>query len=169
MEISDTYDILHSVSESSVTSEAILIKFNIGTYTYFIYFQSSGGKSGASFYKTTDGRFLLKQINKHEIDTFKSIAHKYFEYITSNDHRALMAKIVGLYTVGYKTINGGARRLDLVVMENLFHGHKIAESFDLKGSMRNRLVDPSGNNVQVIYLPINSQYFSKVDQCQPHE
>ena len=118
-------------------------------YTYFIYFQSSGGKSGASFYKTTDGRFLLKQINKHEIDTFKSIAHKYFEYITSNDHRALMAKIVGLYTVGYKTINGGARRLDLVVMENLFHGHKIAESFDLKGSMRNRLVDPSGNNVQV--------------------
>ena len=118
-------------------------------YTYLIYFQSSGGKSGASFYKTTDGRFLLKQINKHEIDTFKSIAHKYFEYITSNDHRALMAKIVGLYTVGYKTINGGARRLDLVVMENLFHGHKIAESFDLKGSMRNRLVDPSGNNVQV--------------------
>ena len=131
------------VSEFSLT--AILIKLHI----FFIHFQSSGGKSGASFYKTTDGRFLLKQINKHEIDTFKSIAHKYFEYITSNDHRALMAKIVGLYTVGYKTINGGARRLDLVVMENLFHGHKIAESFDLKGSMRNRLVDPSGNNVQV--------------------
>ena len=47
---------------------------------YFIYFQLFGGKSGALFYKTTDGRFLLKQINKHEIDTFKSVAHKYFEY-----------------------------------------------------------------------------------------
>ena len=63
-----------------------------------------------------------------------------------------MAKIVGLYTVGYKTTNGGARRLDLVVMENLFHGYKIVESFDLKGSMRNRLVDPSGNNVQVSFI-----------------
>ena len=54
--------------------------------------------------------------------------------------------------MGYKTTNGGARRLDLVVMENLFYGHKIVESFDLKGSMRNRLVDPSGNNVQVSFI-----------------
>ena len=72
-----------------------------------------------------------------------------------------MAKIVGLYTVGYKTTNGGARRLDLVVMENLFHGHRIAESFDLKGSMRNRLVDPSGNNVQVKSVFPESSTFSK--------
>ena len=28
-----------------------------------------------------------------------------------------------------------------LLTENLFHGHKIEESFDLKGSMRNRLVD----------------------------
>ena len=75
------------------------------------------------------------------------MANKYFEYITNNNYRSLMAKIVGLYTVGYKTSNG-ARRLDLVVMENLFHSHKIGESFDLKGSMRNRFVDSSGNNVQ---------------------
>jgi len=109
--------------------------------------QSSGGKSGASFYKTIDGRFLLKQINKHEIDTFKNIAPKYFEYITNDECPSLMAKIIGLYTVGYKTLNG-ARKLDVVVMENLFHKHKIVESFDLKGSMRNRFVDSSGNNVQ---------------------
>ena len=77
-----------------------------------------------------------------------------------------MAKIVGLYTVGYKTTNGGARRLDLVVMENLFHGHKIVESFDLKGSMRNRLVDPSGNNVQVCLYRGNCPKIFSYHLCQ---
>jgi hypothetical protein len=49
-----------------------------------------------------------------------------------------MAKIVGLYTVGFKTPNGSLK-LNLIIMENLFFGHsQIVESFDLKGSMRNR-------------------------------
>jgi hypothetical protein len=43
---------------------------------YFIYFRSFGGKSGALSYKTTDGRFLLKQINKNEIDT-RNICEQY--------------------------------------------------------------------------------------------
>lgn len=105
--------------------------------------QSSGGKSGASFYKTADGRFLLKQLNNHELDNLKKNVTKYFAYITQK--RSLMAKIVGLYTVGYKTGNGGVK-FDLVVLENLFHNRKISESYDLKGSMRNRFVD--SNNLQ---------------------
>jgi hypothetical protein len=39
--------------------------------------QTSGGKSGATFYKTKDGRFLLKQVNKHEMVTFQNIAMRY--------------------------------------------------------------------------------------------
>ncbi len=123
--------------------------------------QSSGGKSGASFYKTADGRFLLKQINKHEMDTFKNVAHKYFEYITQSDQRSVMAKIVGLYTVGYKTANGGCR-LELIILENLFHKHRISESFDLKGSMRNRFVDSTGDKLQGKELVLMDENFQRV-------
>ena len=77
--------------------------------------QSSGGKSGATFYKTSDGRFFLKQINKHEMECFQSIAYRYFAYMTSPEHRSLMARIVGVYTVGFKTPNGGTK-LNLVII-----------------------------------------------------
>ena len=113
--------------------------------------QTSGGKSGATFYKTSDERFLLKQVNKHEMITFQNIALRYFDYITKNEDRTLMAKIVGLYTVGYKTALS-CLKTNVIVLENLFYGHKIAESYDLKGSMRNRLVDPQGNKGKELVL-----------------
>ena len=123
--------------------------------------QSSGGKSGATFYKTSDGRFFLKQINKHEMESFQTIAYRYFDYVTSADQRSLMARIVGVYTVGYKTPNGGTK-LNLVIIENLFHGHKIEESFDLKGSMRNRLVDLTGSKMEGKELVLMDENFLRI-------
>lgn len=79
--------------------------------------QSSGGKSGATFYKTSDGRFFLKQINKHEMESFQAIAYRYFTYMTSTEQKSLMARIVGVYTVGFKTPNGGTK-LNLVIIGN---------------------------------------------------
>ena len=96
--------------------------------------QTSGGKSGATFFKTVDGRFLLKEVNKHEMVTFQNISKRYFEYITNGKQRTCMAKIVGLYTLGFKTMNGSLK-LSLIIMENLFYKHRIAESFDLKVSI----------------------------------
>ncbi len=112
-------------------------------------FQTSGGKSGATFFKTKDERFLLKQVNKHEMVTFQAIAKRYFDYMTDKSKRSAMAKIFGLYQVGFKnSATNNSLKLNVIVMENLFHGHDIEESFDLKGSVRNRLVDPTGNKVQ---------------------
>ena len=43
--------------------------------------QSSGGKSGSSFLKTLDNRYILKELSKQELESFVSIAPFYFKYI----------------------------------------------------------------------------------------
>lgn len=48
------------------------------------------------------------------------------------------AKIIGVYKVGLKT-STSSLKLDVLVMENLFFGRDIADRYDLKGSIRNRL------------------------------
>lgn len=42
-----------------------------------------------------------------------------------------------------------------MVMENLFYECKIANKFDLKGSDRNRLVDPTNQNGEIVLLDEN--------------
>lgn len=42
-----------------------------------------------------------------------------------------------------------------MVMENLFYGCNIENKFDLKGSERNRLVDPSNQQGEIVLLDEN--------------
>ena len=93
--------------------------------------QTSGGKSGATFFKTSDGRFLLKEVKDTESKTFQKISKRYFDYLTNANERSCMAKIIGLYTVAYKTMSSSLKK-NFIVMENLFYNHRISESFDLK-------------------------------------
>lgn len=51
-----------------------------------------------------------------------------------------------------------------MVMENLFYGCEIEKKFDLKGSERNRLVDPSTQQGEIVLLDENlvqSEYYSQ--------
>ena len=41
-----------------------------------------GGKSGSSFTKSTDGRFVLKQMSRLELQSFMEFAPHYFAYMT---------------------------------------------------------------------------------------
>ena len=41
-----------------------------------------GGKSGSSFCKTQDDRFILKQMSRYEVQSFAEFAPHYFHYIT---------------------------------------------------------------------------------------
>lgn len=43
----------------------------------------------------------------------------------------------------------------LLVMENLFYDREISNKFDLKGSERNRLVDPSIQRGETVLLDEN--------------
>ncbi|KAK7080513.1 hypothetical protein SK128_023139 [Halocaridina rubra] len=53
--------------------------------------------------------------------------------------------MAGVYRIGYKNATTNkAQRMDVLVMENLFYQRNITHKFDLKGSIRNRLVNTSG-------------------------
>lgn len=115
-----------------------------------------GGKSGSSFCKTQDDRFILKQMSRYEVQSFNEFAPRYFGYITSahtNNKPTALAKIVGVYKIGYQNSKTGtAMKQDLLVMENLFYDRKVTQIFDLKGSVRNRLVSTSGKRVEDLVL-----------------
>ncbi|XP_072117633.1 1-phosphatidylinositol 3-phosphate 5-kinase isoform X2 [Mobula birostris] len=106
--------------------------------------QARGGKSGAAFYATEDDRFILKQMPRLEVQSFLDFAPHYFNYIITavqQKRPTALAKILGVYRIGYKNSqNNTEKKLDLLVMENLFYGRKMAQVFDLKGSLRNRNV-----------------------------
>ena len=107
----------------------------------------SGGKSGASFSKTDDGRFIVKCISRTELQMFLDCAPAYFEYLSKAFFHGLptvLCKIVGVYQIGYHNRATGKRTMEQVaVMQNIFHGRKTSRVFDLKGSLRGRFTQQS--------------------------
>ena len=108
-------------------------------------FRASGGKSGVNFFKTCDDRFIIKELNRQEAKDLNAFAPKYLSYLTAahqENQATLLAKIFGVYEVGYNnSATGNSFGMVLMVMENLTFKRKIASSYDLKGSLRNRLVN----------------------------
>ena len=103
-----------------------------------------GGKSGLLFYKTTDDRFVLKQMSRTETESFPEFAPHYFQHLgacVERGEKTLLAKIVGVFKIGFKNLHSGlGMNMEFLVMENLFYGKKVEKSYDLKGSLRNRLM-----------------------------
>ena len=90
---------------------------------------SSGGKSGSAFLKTSDDRLLMKQVSRFEMDAFLVFAPAYFHYMSEaffGELPTVLAKIFGFYTIGYKnSANGKSMRMDVVIMENLFYQRNV--------------------------------------------
>lgn len=90
---------------------------------------------------------------------FLEFAPQYFAYIHSrqtNRRPTLLCKIVGVYKVRYRnTAKGSSFNSNLLVMENLFYNKNISHIFDLKGSVRNRLVDPNSQDGEIVLLDEN--------------
>jgi 1-phosphatidylinositol-3-phosphate 5-kinase len=103
---------------------------------------ASGGKSGASFARTSDDRFVIKCISRTELQMFLESAPAYFEYLSKAFFHGLptvLCKIVGVYQIGYHNRVSGKRSMEQVaVMQNIFYNKKISRIFDLKGSLRGR-------------------------------
>uniref|UniRef100_A0A8C5F549 1-phosphatidylinositol-3-phosphate 5-kinase n=1 Tax=Gadus morhua TaxID=8049 RepID=A0A8C5F549_GADMO len=133
----------------------------VRSLSHCINWQARGGKSGAVFYATEDDRFILKQMPRLEVQSFLDFAPHYFTYITGavqQKRPTALAKILGVYRIGYKNSqNNTEKKLDLLVMENLFYGRKMAQVFDLKGSLRNRNVktDSGKESCEVVLLDEN--------------
>lgn len=129
-----------------------------------------GGKSGSAFCKTkgkdspslshkqswkmsthflfADDRFILKEVSRLEVEPFLEFANNYFNYVlTCHDSQqpTLLVKIIGVYRVKFKK-STSSQTLNLLVMENLFYTRNITRKFDLKGSVRNRLVNTKNDH-----------------------
>ena len=118
--------------------------------------EAMGGKSGLLFFKTADDRFVLKQMNKFEYQSFLEFAPHYFEYIKQslqNNVKTLLGKIVGVYKVGFKnSVTGAGMSMEFLIMENLFYAKQVSKSYDLKGSVRNRLILEADSQQQGMVL-----------------
>ncbi|KAL7418740.1 Mitochondrial distribution and morphology protein 12 [Cryptotrichosporon argae] len=117
-------------------------------------FDASGGKSGSAFLKTKDDRFIAKEVSRLEMDALTKFAPAYFEY-THKTFQGLrpsvLAKIYGFFKIGYRNaVTGRTMKMNVLIMENLFYERKFAKIFDLKGSMRNRLIQPTGRINEVL-------------------
>ena len=119
---------------------------------------AQGGKSGATFLKTVDGRFVVKQITRTELQMFLECAPAYFEYLSKSffhNYHTYLVKVLGVYQIGSHNLMNGKRIMEqVIVMENLFHNVSITRAFDLKGSTRSRYlrvdkdISASGEAVQ---------------------
>lgn len=114
--------------------------------------EGSGGKSGSSFMKTRNDRFILKEMSQPEFDAFVSIAPSYFEYTSQalfHELPSVLARIFGFYQIQIRNVNR-QYKLYVMVMENLFYGQDSLRLFDLKGSMRNRKAAETGKANEVL-------------------
>ncbi|THF98647.1 hypothetical protein TEA_007705 [Camellia sinensis var. sinensis] len=112
---------------------------------------AQGGKSNVYFAKSLDERFIIKQVQKTELESFEEFAPQYFKYLTdslSSGSPTCLAKVLGIYQVTVKHLKGGKEtKMDLIVMENLFFKRSISRVYDLKGSSRARYnEDTTGTN-----------------------
>lgn len=93
-----------------------------------------------------DDRFIIKEMSRLEMQIFLDFAPNYFAYMEKcqqTKQPTLLGKIVGVYRVSFKNnTTNAALRTSVLVMENLFYNRVITDKFDLKGSVRNRLVNP---------------------------
>jgi hypothetical protein len=104
---------------------------------------SSEGKSGAFFYFTADGRFVIKTITKEEKRLIVAILPSYYEYVSAEENRnTLITRIYGVHSLYVKKnsttwLPFGKRKpkLYFLVMSNLFATEQeIHRRYDLKGS-----------------------------------
>ncbi|KAB8336681.1 hypothetical protein FH972_020992 [Carpinus fangiana] len=115
---------------------------------------SKGGKSKSLFLRTLDERFVLKSLSPVETQAFLKFAPDYFDYMSKclfHNLPSCLAKMLGFYQVVIKNpLTGIEFSYFLQVMENVFYENPSNRLFDLKGSMRNRRVESTGEKDEVL-------------------
>ena len=117
-------------------------------------FDSKGGKTKSLFLKTLDNRFYIKSLQEVELKAFTKFAPDYFAFMSHTLFHgvpSVIAKMFGLFQVIVKNpATGMDFNYYLLVMENLFYERNPTRRFDLKGSMRNRKIQSTGQPDEVL-------------------
>jgi 1-phosphatidylinositol-3-phosphate 5-kinase len=114
---------------------------------------SKGGKTKSLFLKTLDDRFVLKSLSPVEVNAFFKFAPDYFAFVHAILYDSLpsvIAKMFGVFQVTIRSPSGLEFNWFMLVMENLFYHREPSRRFDLKGSMRNRKIQSTGERDEVL-------------------
>ncbi|KAI1006713.1 1-phosphatidylinositol 3-phosphate 5-kinase [Podosphaera aphanis] len=115
---------------------------------------SKGGKTKSVFLKTLDDRLVLKSLSPIETAAFLKFAPAYFNIMAEalfHDLPTVIAKLLGFYQIIIKNpITGTEIKWNVLLMENLFYDRSPTRIFDLKGSMRNRKIQSTGEQNEVL-------------------
>ena len=115
---------------------------------------SKGGKTKSVFLKTLDDRLVLKSLSQIETQAFLRFAPSYFTLMGEalfHELPSVIAKMVGFYQIIAKNPATGVEfNWFLLAMENLFYDRTPTRIFDLKGSMRNRRIQSTGERNEVL-------------------
>lgn len=115
---------------------------------------SKGGKTKSVFLKTLDDRLVLKSLSPIETQAFLRFAPAYFRIMSEalfHELPSVIAKMLGFYQIIIKNpVTGVEFNWFLLVMENLFYDRSPNRIFDLKGSMRNRRIQSTGEQNEVL-------------------
>jgi len=97
----------------------------------------STGRSGSFFFKTNDGKYLIKTLAPEEHDVFQKILPSYFSHMNTNPN-SLLTHFLGLHCM--KKLS--EKEIHFTVMRNLFDSSfPLHEQYDLKGSTIGRHVE----------------------------
>jgi len=96
------------------------------------------------------------QTDDFDRQVLNETAPAYFKYLDDSANRSsVIAKLLGYFTVEIKNLETGTTqaKADLLVMENLFHAHKIARTFDLKGIQGRKVKAKAAKDKEEVNTP----------------
>jgi len=99
------------------------------------------GKSGSLFWFTSDSKFVLKTVEKHEIDKAIQLLPELVKHSSTNPNSLLV------HLCGFYTLKVHSEILTFCVMTNAFPGQKPQVIYDLKGTTEDRWVAPMPGKV----------------------
>ena len=131
----------------------------------------SGGKSKASFFRTLDEKFAIKNISELEFNMLLDSAFNYFQHLSKfffDKKPTLLAKIFGAFHIRVKSPKEKEKNYYLIYMENIYYNKVSRNNFDnfntvesnlkvydLKGSEINRYIRPKNKKKGKILLDTN--------------
>lgn len=95
------------------------------------------GLSGSFFFFSHDNKFLIKTINKKEMQLLLKMLDNLIEHFKMTDNKSLIARIYGVFTIKTNLFAS----LDVMIMQNtclLKNKLNNKITFDIKGSTTNR-------------------------------
>jgi len=143
-QIRSSYGILPDSYIRSVGPEQLLGNMILGNLSSLSEL-SSEGKSGAFFYYTSDGRYMIKTVTSKEFKLLRRMLSQYYDHMMRYSS-SLICRFLGLHCLRAKgAVEGTAARLKatispfhkvyFIVMVNMFNTPvEIHRRYDLKGS-----------------------------------